>query len=176
MFLHTADEDRSVPYTWPGCSSVFGGPSLLSAFVHKDSLWRRVLNSWFQIQDSRSKSSLSSTCKVPKHQTMCQDYMALEWNVPLSLTTKITQVIARRIYWMDPGMRHISRRLCLLATRKQGVKLTRFAESYSRYGEVAEKFGDVASLDGLIHESHRGAKAKTKLAISKGGWGGGKDT
>ena len=38
-------------YTWPGCSSVFGGPSLFLVFVHKDSLWRRVLNSWFQIQD-----------------------------------------------------------------------------------------------------------------------------
>jgi hypothetical protein len=62
------------PYTWPGCSSVFGGPSLFLPFVHKDSLWRRVLNSWFQIQDP---SHLSSTCKVPSIGSWCQDYMAL---------------------------------------------------------------------------------------------------
>jgi hypothetical protein len=77
------------PYTWPGCSSVFGGPSLLSAFVHKDSLWRRVLNSRFQIQDSRSKSSLSSTCKVPSIRPCVKITWPLGGNVPLSLTTKL---------------------------------------------------------------------------------------
>jgi hypothetical protein len=47
MFLHAADEDKEHPVHMAWCSSVFGGPSLFLAFVYKDSLWRKVLSSWF---------------------------------------------------------------------------------------------------------------------------------
>ncbi len=82
---------------------------------------------------------------------------------------KITQVMARRIHWMGSRNETHLQEVCLLASRKQGVRLTRFAESYSGDGEVTETFGDVASLDGFDPPITSRSQGKTKLAISKGG-------
>jgi hypothetical protein len=48
------------------------------------------------VSDSRSKSSLSSTCKVPSIGSWCQDYMALEWSMRGAFKDKITQVMVTR--------------------------------------------------------------------------------
>lgn len=96
-----------------------GGPSLPLAFVHKDSLWRRVLNSWFQIQDSRSKSSLSSTCKVPSIRPCVKITRPLSGTC-LEPDDKITQVMARRIHWM--GSRNETHLQEVLLTGKQKAR------------------------------------------------------
>jgi hypothetical protein len=99
---------------------------------------------------------------------MCQDYMALEWNVPFEPDDKITQVMARRIHWMDPGMRHISRKCAYWQVES---KVLSELDSRSRTLDMGGH-REVRRRCLLRRFDPQITSRKTKLAISGGvGWG-----